>query len=128
MAVVVPVNVITESAVPSPPENDSPATPDRLSVPCVAVSVTRTAPLPASTSEIDTRRAPEKTYGVFAATVCAPGTLLTGASSTGATVTFSDCDSVFGSAAPFVVPLSVTVQLNAAGPPEASGAGRNCTP
>ena len=51
-----------------------------------------------------------------------------GASLISLTVIVSDSFTAKGSARPAVVPLSVTEKENAAGPPFASAAARNCIP
>ena len=85
ISAIVPTNVMVGSSVPSPVPKVRPVVLPSVSVPLVAVSVTMTGLLPASTSltEIALPPAVEKTRAVSSSVVCAPGTTFTGASFTG---------------------------------------------
>ncbi len=77
------------SSVPSPTLKVRPVAPASVSVPLLALSVTRRTPLPASTSlmEIGLLVPVENTRAVSSLVDCgAAGTLLTGASLSGSTV------------------------------------------
>jgi hypothetical protein len=112
MSASVPVSVTV--AVPSPETAGRPATEPSVSVPWRTDRVTVAVPEPMSGSEIVTALwvAAEKTRAVSSATLCAPGTVLTGASFTGVTVAVIVL--VCGGAVPSV---SETVKLPSASLP-----------
>src|SRR5262249_2147625 len=85
----VPVNVIVESAVPSPVLKERPPIPFRVIVPFAAVSVTCSEPGPASTSAIEMwlPLPLDNTSDVSWLVLWAAGTVLTGASLTAVTFT-----------------------------------------
>ena len=88
----VPVKTIVASAVPSPVVKVRPVMPERVIVPLLAVRVTLIAPEAASTS-VMLIRFPlplEKTRLVSSLTLCAAGTLFTGASLTALTVMLTE--------------------------------------
>src|SRR6185436_17078227 len=93
MLVSVPENDTVASSAPSPVPKVRPAVPDNDTVPDVAVSVTVTASLPASTSEteIELNVAVEKTSGLSVKVLGQNGNGLTGASLTAFTVIVNDC-------------------------------------
>ena len=89
----VPAKVIVTSAMPSPALNVSPVVPFRLTVPLPALSVTATNAPPASASPMTIPLPPalEKTKAVPSDMLCAPGTVLSGASFTAVTVKLKLC-------------------------------------
>ncbi len=82
------------SAVPSPAVKVRPFSPDRVKAPLVTVSVTVSVPLSISATEIAFPAPAEKTIVPSSAIVCGPGTVLTGASLTGVTLTVTVAVSV----------------------------------
>ena len=86
IAASVPVKVMVASLAPSPVVKARPAVLPRLSTPLVALSVTVTLPLPASGSAMENALplALLNTSVPSSFTVCAAGTVLTGASLTAA--------------------------------------------
>jgi hypothetical protein len=88
-----------------------------VSVPLVALSVTRTGLAPASTSEIEIRLPlpEEKTRAVSSLVACGPGTALTGASLTGLTLIATELVALSGPPAP-VLPWSLVVIESEAAP------------
>ena len=82
MSATVPVTITL--AVPSPETEPRPAVVPRVSVPLVAVSVTRSSPLSASGSAIDSPLAVAAliTKAVFTGVTCTPGMWLAGPSLT----------------------------------------------
>ncbi len=86
MAAAVPENVMVASAVPSPVVKVRPAMPESENVPLVTATVTVRVPVSTSATVIRLPFATENTRAVSSVVVCAPGTVLAGASLTGDTV------------------------------------------
>ncbi len=83
MAAAVPENVMVASVVPSPEVKVRPAMPESENVPLVTATVTVRVPVSTSATVMRLELAAEKTRAVSSVVVCAPGTVLVGASLTG---------------------------------------------
>jgi hypothetical protein len=127
----VPLKVIVASLIPSSLLKVRPVSDPSVSFPWVAVSVTRSRPVPSSTSRSNTLialpLAVEKTSNSSSSVACGPGTVFTGGSLSALMLTVTVAESVSAPPEP-LLPRSLTAMSTAAPPALKFDVGWNTIP